>query len=59
MTDFVVEFHDAGEGSIGDQETFVHTNLWKLLHLLSTRLHHDKTLADCCGLTIQAVDDSD
>ena len=54
---YVVEFVDADEGVIGDEEVFIRANLLRLLDSVRTRImHDDDLLEDCRGLHIRRVD---
>lgn len=57
---YVVEYLDAGEGQIGEDEIFIRSNILTLLDSVRTKIMHDsELLEDCCGLNIRLVDDSD
>ena len=57
---YVVEFLDASEGTIGEDEVFVRSNILTLLDSVRMKIMgDDELLAQCCGLNIRLVDDSD
>lgn len=57
---YVVEYLDASEAPIGEEEVFIRSNILTLLDSVRTRImHNEELLEDCCGLNIRLVDDSD
>lgn len=57
---YVVEYLDISEGTIGEDEIFVRSNILTLLDSVRTKIMHDDDLLEqCCGLNIRLVDDSD
>lgn len=57
---YVVEYLDISEGTIGEEEVFVRSNILTMLESVRIKIMHDDDLLEqCCGLNIRLVDDSD
>lgn len=56
VPDFVVDFLDAHEGTIGEQEAFIDHSLSSLLLLLGRRIATRPELRDCRGLSVRPAE---